>query len=111
MTWRLGRPEMEPFDPQVIDRLREMAAKRSPVADMVRAVRPGRDSTSRNAVEVLRYFRAAFDLTLAHVKPIADWVAYGEDESDEEELHRLVWPCIEAGRGSWERKEVAPSES
>jgi len=97
---------MKQLDARLIRLLRQMATKRCFVADMVRAIRPDVASTVTDPVEVLRYFRDAFELTLAQVKPIADWLAYGGGELDEAELHNLVWPCIAGRRDSWEPEGV-----
>jgi hypothetical protein len=101
--WISDEVLMQQLDQELIRLLRTMAADNRSVPDMVRAIRSRPDgSPALNAFNVLHYFREAFGLTLPQAKPIADWVAYGGSGSDDSELHRLVWPYIEGGRGSWE---------
>ena len=97
---------MEQLDPQVVCLLKKMANEHYVLADMVRAILSRTSSTGGNPIEVLRYFREAFGLTLAQVKPIADWLAYERNESSDSELHTLVWPCIEWQLDSSRREEV-----
>jgi hypothetical protein len=90
----------ESFDPVVIHTLRKMADEHRSIAEMVRAILPGRPSTAEGTFEVVRYFREAFALTLPQAKPIADWLVHGGGEQSD--LHDLVWPYIESNQASWD---------
>jgi len=92
---------MNQLDPQRIQSLKTMAAEGRSIAEMVNSARSANGSSVLHAVEVLSYFREAFGLTLAQVKPIADWLAYGGGEAAESALHDLVWPGIEWRREYW----------
>jgi hypothetical protein len=96
---------MNDFDPSLIHMLRAMAGDHCSVAEMARAILPKMSSGGGNAIEVLRYFREAFCLTLAQAKPVADWIVYNRTESSDSELHKLVWPCIESLRAFWEHQQ------
>ncbi len=95
---------MNELDPTVIHKLRIMAGEHRFIAEMVRAILPERTPNIEGTFEVVRLFRAAFDLTLPEAKPIADWLVYGGGEQPDSDLHQLVWPSIESNRAFWELK-------
>jgi len=88
-------------NPDVIHLLRDMAAQRRSVTEMVRSVGARFAAPALSPVDVVRAFREAFGLTLAQAKPIADWLAYGGDDQSETALHDLIWPYIESNQDSW----------
>src|SRR4051794_14524082 len=51
-----------------------------------------------------KQMRAAFDLSLAEVKPIGGWSPDGSGELDDGRLDALLVPAIESRRGSWESR-------
>ena len=95
---------MRHLDSRVIRLLRDMAAERRTVSEMVRALGPGHAAVALSPVDVVRSFREAFGLTLPQAKPVADWLAYGGGDQADSVLHNLVWPYIECNRSSWGRE-------
>lgn len=93
---------MTPVLPQVIQLLRKMAGEGCSVTDMVSVILREYPPARPSSLELTRSFRDAFGLTLAQAKPIADYVAYGEVEPAESNLHALVWDYIEANRALWD---------
>jgi hypothetical protein len=98
---------MQELDPQVIHQLRVMAGERRAIGEMVRKILSMRDFTVSGPIDVLRYFREAFGLTLPQAKPVADWLAYGGSEAPDADLNSLVWPFIKCNRDSWSMKSGA----
>ena len=94
---------MQEFDPQVIFQLRAMAGEHRPIGEMVRTILSMRDFTLSGPIEVLRYFREAFGLTLPQAKPVADWLAYSGSEATDADLNSLVWPFIKCNRDTWSK--------
>ena len=95
---------MKTFDPDLIPMLRKMAVENRSVAEMVHAIHEDLSSKSGRAIEVLRYFRGAFYLTLSQANLVADWIVYERNGSSDSQLHELVSPFIESQRTSWERQ-------
>jgi hypothetical protein len=95
---------MNTLDPGTIQLLKQMARARFSVPYMVREILP-RSAAGVGPVEVLNSFRQAFGLTFAQAKPITDWLAYGDSDRADADLHSLVWPGIEANRDLWMREE------
>ena len=87
------------IEAELVAVLRQMATERCSVADMVRAILPG-----RHPVDVYLHFREAFGLSFGEAKPITDWLAYGGSDAD---LNDVVWPRIELHRPAW---VIPPSE-
>ena len=97
---------MTNLDPELIQLLRQLASERRLVAAMLRTALATEISTTLTPIDVVRYFREAFGLTLAQAKPIADWFAYGGGEMADAVLQELMGPRIESTRGSWETARV-----
>jgi hypothetical protein len=92
---------MDDYDPKVIEMLHKMANEHRSVADMVRAVLPGRAPAIQGTFEIVRYFAKAFCLTVGEAKPIADWLVCSGADHPTSDLDQLVWPRIEAKRTAW----------
>jgi hypothetical protein len=81
------------IDYGIVQLLVQLAHEKRPVADMIRAVQPG-----RHPVEVTYHFRAAFGLNLLETKPIVLWLRHGLADSW---IHDAMWPEIDAHRSFW----------
>ena len=81
------------IDPEVVSLLRRMAGERRSVAEMARAILPG-----RHPAAVFHHFQAAFGLTFPEARFLLDWLTGG---GSDDELQDVMEPRIEAHRQSW----------
>ena len=94
--------QMEQLDQAVLESLRSMACQSRPPSELVRELkrRLGRET---HIVTLLNYFREAFCLTLADVKPIAALSRNEQREvQDQALLDELLLPAILKHRTDWE---------
>ena len=98
--------QREIFDQAVLDRLRSMARQGQSPCEMLRNLKQSVD-VDTHIVILLNYFRQAFGLILADVKPIAALSRNEKRElEDEDLLDRLLTPAILKHRTEWEASET-----
>ena len=66
---------------EIVDKLRELAAKRASLAAMVEFVKAELGHSEVYVIPLLAYFRRAFSLPLRDVLPLREWVDSRDDES------------------------------
>jgi hypothetical protein len=93
---------VEQLDQAVIVNLRSVAQQGGSPSELVRELRRCLGSQT-HIVTTLNYFRQAFCLTLADVKPIAALSRNEQREiEDENQLNELLLPAILRHRSDWE---------
>jgi hypothetical protein len=94
--------QTELLDPAVMSHLRSMARQGRSPSEMLRELKRQPGARPR-IVTLLNYFRQAFSLTLADVKPIAALARNEQREVQGEAiLDELLLPAIQKHRSDWE---------
>lgn len=94
--------QIRQLDPATIENLRNMARQGRSASEMVRELRRCLEPEAY-IVMVLNYFREAFRLTLADVKPIAAFTRNKQREIENEaRLDALLVPAILKHREDWD---------
>jgi len=98
-------------DPKLVEALRTMAQDDRMPSEMFVAIK-GRLGTACHILDIIRYFRAAFGLTLAEAKPLACVSDYpgdtGREIVDVPLLDSLIQPVIVARAPVWRALPVSP---
>lgn len=92
-------------DPTMIETLRAMARAGRLPSEMFDAIK-GQFGTACHILDIIRYFRQAFGLTLAEAKPLASLSGYpgdtGREIVDVPLLDNLLQPAVTAHRAEWD---------
>jgi hypothetical protein len=98
---------MEDLDPMIVHDLRKMAKKGLTPSQMLRAIVNKISPNVPHKLELIRYMREAFCLSLQQASPIAGWVADGSGELNDSGLDGFTMPEIAKNRRNWESLEAA----
>jgi hypothetical protein len=80
-----------------------MARRGESVAQMVREIRDRVAPAKLELLELMKYFKEAFHLSIGQVKPICGWYPDGWKECSDVHLNDYLWPEIVANQDKWDQ--------
>lgn len=93
---------MEPLDPRIIHRLREMAREGASGSQMLHALIEQLAPVMPDKVTRVRYMREAFALTLRQACSLFGWEPGEQGELKDSQIDCLILPGINENRPLWE---------
>jgi hypothetical protein len=92
---------MATLNPAILSELVSLARNGATPAQIMHRLVDRLPPADRHTVDLIRYMRQAFGLSLAQAKPIAGWAPNGTGELKDSRLNELLMPDIQANQGRW----------
>jgi hypothetical protein len=94
---------MANIDPAIVSELVSLARDGATAAQIMHTLVQRLPAADQHTMDLIKYMREAFGLSLAQAKPIAGWAPNGTGELNDSRLNELLIPDILGNKGRWAR--------